>query len=182
MRLVWAILLSVGLAACGGSSGGEAHSLQVHGPAAPTGVTATAGDEYVMVDGTVDPTATAVNLYWKIGTGVTKANGTKLVVTTAPQMHTGLTNGTNYCYVVTAIVGGVESTDSAEHCATPTPVTAAADPLFADQWHLANTGQTGGNGVAGKAGKDINVTTSMGHHQGHRCTHRHRGRRTGSRS
>ncbi len=32
------------------------------------------------------------------------------------------------------------------------------DPLFADQWHLKNTGQTGLNGVAGKAGEDLNIS------------------------
>lgn len=31
------------------------------------------------------------------------------------------------------------------------------DPLFADQWHLKNTGQPGRSGVAGKLGEDLNV-------------------------
>lgn len=32
------------------------------------------------------------------------------------------------------------------------------DPLFIDQWHLKNTGQTGRDGVTGKVGEDINVS------------------------
>ncbi|MBI5891999.1 MAG: S8 family serine peptidase [Nitrosomonadales bacterium] len=154
-RLVLATLLSAGLAACGGGGGGGT-TTPATPPAAPTAVTAVAGDQYVKVDGTVDPAATAVNLYWKVGTGVTKSNGAKLVVTTAPQWHTGLTNGQQYCYVVTAVVGGVESADSAEACATPAAVNMAVDdPFFAEQWHLLSTGtQAGASGVAA-AGEDV---------------------------
>jgi kexin len=146
------LLASLFLTACGGGGGGSASP-----PAAPTGVTATPGDGYVLLDGPPVTGATAYNIYWSTNTGVSKANGTKLAVTSTPQAHTGLNNTTTYYYVVTAVGAGGESADSAQVSAMPTAVTAAADPLYGDQWHLKNTGQLGANSVAGVSGEDMNV-------------------------
>ncbi|MGZ5075438.1 MAG: S8 family serine peptidase [Methylobacter sp.] len=64
-------------------------------------------------------------------------------------------NGIPYTDVVVTItgvisVGGV----------TPIGAVTPNDPLFTDQWHLKNTGQTGRNGVAGKVGEDLNVSNA----------------------
>lgn len=148
------LLITLALSSCGGGGGGSSSPP----PSAPTGVTATAKDGYVLIDVQPVTGATAYNIYWSTTAGVTPATGNKLAVTSTPQAHTGLANdGTTYHYVVTAVGAGGESVVSAEAAATPTAAAAAADPLFADQWHLLNTGQQGASGVAAKPGEDINV-------------------------
>lgn len=61
--------------------------------------------------------------------------------------------GTTYTDVVVAL-SGVVSVGSSSPLADLVP----SDPLFADQWHLKNTGQPGRDGVAGKVGEDLNVS------------------------
>lgn len=46
---------------------------------------------------------TEYNIYWSLNPGVTIATGTKIADVTTPHDHTGLTNGTTYHYVVTAV-------------------------------------------------------------------------------
>jgi hypothetical protein len=58
--------------------------------------------------------ASSYNLYWRTTTGVTKWNGTKIAGVTNPYNQTGLTPGTTYYYVLTAVTSGVESADSNE--------------------------------------------------------------------
>ncbi|MGZ5052382.1 MAG: S8 family serine peptidase [Methylobacter sp.] len=62
-------------------------------------------------------------------------------------------NGVPYTDVVVAI-SGVLSVGGRTSIPDITP----NDPLFTDQWHLKNTGQTGRDNVAGKVGEDINVS------------------------
>ncbi len=163
VRLFLAVILSASLAACsGGGGGGSAATTPVITPVTslpttPTGVTATAKDGYVLLDALPVTGATAYNIYWATTSGVSKANGTKLAVTSTPQPHTGLANGQPYYYVVTAMSGVSESAESAQVSATPAAATAVVDPLLADQWHLLNTSQAGATGVPAKGGEDINV-------------------------
>lgn len=89
-------------------------------PAAPTGISATAGDGQVTISWTAVSGATSYNVYWLTSTGVTKAGGTKINGVTSPYTHTGRTNGTKYYYVVTAVNSSGESVESAQVSATPT--------------------------------------------------------------
>lgn len=58
-----------------------------------------------------DPSAgaTSYNLYWSTVPGVTPANGTRIGSVSSPYVHTGLTAGTTYYYVVTAADSSSES-------------------------------------------------------------------------
>lgn len=58
--------------------------------------------------------ATTYNVYWSTTTGVTTANGTKIVGAMLPFTHTGLATGTTYNYIVTAVSGSTESAASAQ--------------------------------------------------------------------
>lgn len=93
-------------------------------PAAPEVVHAVPGDQKVTIDWSPVSRATAYNLYWSLapnptpgGAGVTKVaaiNGTTYD-------HTGLTNGSTYYYLVTAVNTGGESVASSAVSATPLP-------------------------------------------------------------
>ena len=56
--------------------------------------------------------ATTYNVYWSTTPGVIKANGTEIVGAMPPFTHTGLTAGTTYYYVVTAVSGTTEGAAS----------------------------------------------------------------------
>ena len=145
------------LAGCGGGGGSSAPAPL---PPAPTGLTATPKDGYVLLDANPPAsgvTVTGYNIYWSTAAGVNKTTVNKIAVGSTPQAHTGLANGTKYYYVATAINANGESAESTEVSATPVAVTASADPLFVDQWNLKNTGQSGATPVAAKVGEDINV-------------------------
>lgn len=156
-RLLFPLLISANilLTACGGSSSSSVATTAP--PAAPTGLTATAYDSYVLLNADPATDATGYNLYWSTASGVTPTSGAKIVVGSTPQAHTGLNNNTEYFYVVTAVNAGGESAASAQASATPLAVTTSADPLNADplyihQWHLKNTSQLGGT-----INEDMNV-------------------------
>lgn len=152
-----AIIAGLMLAACGGGSGGGGGAAAPP-PAIPTGLTATAKDGYVLLDANVASDVTGVNIYWSTASGVSKTTGTKIIVGSSPQAHTGLTNGTPYYYVVTALNAGGESAATAQISATPVAVAMGlTDPLYVYQWHLKNTGQKSATGIAGTLGEDMHV-------------------------
>lgn len=148
------------VSSCGGAD--PAGSLV---PSAPTGVSAAAGNTQVTVSWTAVTGATSYNVYYRATAGVTIANGTKVPSAASGHAVTSLSNGTTYYFTVTAVNAVGESAVSAEvHAMPSSAVTISAnapyvpnDPLFAAQWHLKNTGQTGANGVAGTADEDLNV-------------------------
>jgi len=158
VRLISIASFCFGLVSCGGGSLSVPAAPPAPLPATPTGVVATAGDGYVLLDGNPVSGATAYNIYWRTTPGVSKSNGTQLVVSSTPQAHTALSNGTTYYYVVTAVDANGESTPSTEVSATPATLNTGGDPLFADQWHLLNASQVGTTGVLAKSGEDINVS------------------------
>lgn len=88
-------------------------------PSAPTGVTATAGDGQVTISWSAVSGATSYNIYCSTTSGVTKTTGTEISNATSDHTHTGLTNGTTYYYIVTAVNFQGESVESAQVSATP---------------------------------------------------------------
>ncbi len=146
------LLLAFYLAACGGGGGAT-----VSIPSAPNGVSSNPRDSNNVISWTVVTGAASYNIYWSTSSGVNKSSGTKISLANNPQTHTGLTNGTTYYYVVTALSDGGESAESSQVSATPVAAVAAPDPLYGDQWNLKNTGQLDANNVAGVTGEDINL-------------------------
>jgi fibronectin type 3 domain-containing protein len=99
-------------------------------PVAPTGVSATGGANQVSVSWSAVSGAASYNLYWSTTSGVTTATGTKISAVTSPYVQTGLTAGTAYYYVVTAVNVSGESPSSAQATATTNapPVVIPAAP------------------------------------------------------
>jgi len=95
-------------------------------PAAPTGVTATGGSLQVTLSWAAVSGATSYNVYYSTTSGVTTATGTKIAGAATPYVQTGLTAGTTYYYIVTAVNSAGEGTASTQASA----VTAAATPAF----------------------------------------------------
>jgi len=96
-------------------------------PGIPTGATATAGNALVSLTWTAPAgAASGYNIYRSTtsGTGYTKVNTS--AVTAASYTDTGVTNGTTYYYVVTAINSTGESAYSTQASATPSSQPAAA--------------------------------------------------------
>ncbi len=88
-------------------------------PAAPEGVVATAGDGEVTLAWDAVAGAASYNVYYGTSSGVTTASGTELPGVSSGDAVTGLSNGTTYYFIVTAVSTGGESTGSSEVSATP---------------------------------------------------------------
>ena len=92
-------------------------------PDTPINVTAVAGDQVITL--AWDEVAGATyNLYMGTSSGVSTDSNSALnfmqhINITNPFTHTGLTNGTTYYFVITAVVNGIESDISTEVAATP---------------------------------------------------------------
>ena len=86
-------------------------------PAAPTDLSATAGDTHVALTWTASTGATG----YKVKRSTTDGGPYTTVgtPTAASYTNTGLTNGTTYYYVVTAVNAGAESDDSDQVSSTP---------------------------------------------------------------
>jgi hypothetical protein len=131
-----AVVMSSGLAGCGGGGGGGASPTTTTNstattttttttttatvPSSPT-ISATAGDTQVTLSWPAVSGATSYNVYWGTSSGVTTASGNEVVSVNSPYTHTGLSNGTTYYYIVTAVNSVGESTASPEVSATPNP-------------------------------------------------------------
>lgn len=102
-----AILLAAIFSACSGGDGS-------FNP--PTGLTATIGNNggELVISWTASDGAISYNLYYGTSPGVTTTTGTKITGATSPYAHTGLTNGTRYYYIATAVSGTSESAASTE--------------------------------------------------------------------
>jgi len=119
-------------------------------PAAPTGVAAALGDDQVTISWNAVTGAASYNIYWATAPGVTTANGTHISGAVSPYTQTGLTNGTTYYYIVTAVNAVGESAASPQVSATPAaPANAPATP-------------TGVTAVAGDSQVTLSWNTASG--------------------
>ena len=136
-------------------------------PAAPTLTSATAGDTEVTLAWGAVTGATSYNVYRGTASGVTKATGTKFTGVTSPYDATGLTNGTPYFFIVTAVGAGGESAASNERSATPTaPAAAFTQADLTGTWKvnmLRTSSDNTGNGwlrATGTANASGSITVS----------------------
>ena len=154
---------------------------QIPSPGAPTGLTAVSGNAKTTISWTATSGATSYNLYWSNTTGVTPATGTKIEGVTSPYTHAGLTNTTNYYYILTAVNAGGESVASGQASArpevpiagAPTGLTAAAGNAKTTITWTSVSGATGYNlywsttsGVTPATGTKISGVTSPYTHTG----------------
>ena len=72
-------------------------------PPAPTGVTVTSGDGQVRISWDPVKKATTYNLYWSNQSDVKISGSKKIGDVSSPYLHKGLSNGSSYYYVVTAV-------------------------------------------------------------------------------
>lgn len=123
-------------------------------PSAPSGLAATGGVQKNTLTWNPVSDATSYNLYWSLTAGVTIITGTKITSITSPYDHTGLTDATEYFYVITAVNANGESVISNEVSATTTAAITytAFDPAAKD----ASITLSGSNLIATSA----NTTTN----------------------
>ena len=150
-------------------------------PSAPTLVTATPGDGQITIGWNAVSGATSYNLYLASQSGVTKSNyttlpnGTKQTGVTGPFTTIGLTNGTTYYVVVTAVNASGESSESSQVSATPQVAPVVTGKLndtgiTASQCYQAGSdvlvacssagAMALNNAQDGMAGRDANVATN----------------------
>ena len=123
----------------------------------PTGLTATAGNAQAALIWTAVTGATGYNVKRGSASGgpyTTVASN----VSTASYTNTGLTNGTTYYYVVSALIGTRESANSSQVPATPTaPVVGGTLP---SPWQTRDIGAVAAVGSATAAGGTFTITGS----------------------
>ncbi len=117
-------------------------------PAAPTGLTATAGNALVALSWTASSGATSYNVYRGTASGGESATAIATGITTTSYTNTGLTNGTAYYYKVAALNASGTSAQSSEVSATPAASTLtigiACGGTAAYSPYVADTDYSGG--------------------------------------
>lgn len=118
--LMLGLVLSLGVAACGG--GGKEEKKPGSGSttlAAPTNLTATAGDARVSLSWTAVSGARDYSVYQATAPGAQSATPVQSGITGTSVTLTGLSNGTIYYFVVKAVNASTTSAASNEVAATP---------------------------------------------------------------
>jgi len=155
LAVMFSVLLISG---CGGGGGGSSPAV----PPAPTGVTATAGDNEATIGWDNVAGATSYNLYYSATTGVPKATATKVTGVTSPHIVAGLSNGTAYYFVVTAVDAIGESADSVQASATPTATPAPPAPTGVTATALHGEASIGWDNVTGATSYNVYYSTTTG--------------------
>ena len=88
-------------------------------PIAPYNVKADGADSKSVVSWSNVANATGYNLYWSLSPDVSVSTGEKISNVSSPYTHTGLSNGTSYFYIVTAVDSYSESNPSSVVSALP---------------------------------------------------------------
>ncbi|MEW6332998.1 MAG: fibronectin type III domain-containing protein [Thermodesulfobacteriota bacterium] len=117
-------------------------------PPAPAGVAATSGATRVTISWNAVATALTYNLYWSNAPDIRTGASTKITSVTSPYSHGGLSNGTPYYYVVTAVNLYGESNVSQEVSAIPLtdPANARTRVVWVQEMgDGSDPGATGGN-------------------------------------
>jgi len=135
-------------------------------PAAPNAVIASGGTNQVTISWGAVTAASSYNVYYATTSGVTKTNGTKIANASSPVVQTGLTAGTTYYYIVTAVNSAGEGTASVQVAATtlpaaPTP-TAPAAPTGVTAVGGANQATITWPAVSGAASYNVYWSTTGG--------------------
>lgn len=139
-------------------------------PSPPLFVMATPGDGQVTVAWDQIIRASSYNLYMASVPGVTKDNystlpdGMKHDGVTSPFVHTGLTPGKTYYFVVTAIEDGVEGPNSREAAATlvGTLTWVSVGGLSTISFHAVAADKTDGSIAYAAGGRNVYKTTDGG--------------------
>jgi fibronectin type 3 domain-containing protein len=137
-----------------GTSGmsNEASATPFGAPAAPTGLTATAGNAQVSLSWSSATGATSYNLYRGTTSGGESTTAIATGITTTSYTNTGLTNGTTYYYKVAAVNSSGTSAMSNEASATPQSSGSIANGVYYIVSHCSNLGlddpSGGGSGTA----------------------------------
>jgi fibronectin type 3 domain-containing protein/alpha-tubulin suppressor-like RCC1 family protein len=129
-------------------------------PSAPTGVSATAGDGQIVVQWSAQA-GLSYNLYYSTTSG-TGVEGSLEENVSSPFTVTGLTDGTTYYIVVTAVNGSGESVASDEVSATPQSAGPPASPTGVNVISGSGEVTVTWNGVSGATGYNVYYSTTPG--------------------
>ncbi|MGD8937737.1 MAG: leucine-rich repeat domain-containing protein [Gammaproteobacteria bacterium] len=102
------------------------------GTLTPVAAKAIGGNEKVTVTWEEVTGASHYNIYWGTASGITTESENVIAGAHPPYVHSGLSNGATYYYVVTAVSGGAEGRLSPEVWATPSSEGTAIDGVFTD--------------------------------------------------
>jgi len=133
-------------------------------PAAPAGVSAVGGANQATISWPAVAGAASYNVYWSTASGVTKASGTKIAGATSPYVQTGLSAGTSYYYIVTALNSVGESAGSNVASASTSPAAPAlpSAPTGASATGGANQVTVAWSAVSGATSYNIYWSTASG--------------------
>lgn len=128
------VILCLLLCAC---SGNEPWRYDPGAPDQPAGLAATADNGKVALNWPAANNAAAYNIYYSTSPGVSRATGTKsATVAGTSYIQTGLTNGTTYYFVVTAVNSNSESAESSQVAATPASLGSYAQGDLTGVWNF----------------------------------------------
>jgi hypothetical protein len=152
------VSLTVLILVCSGCGGGGSSDTTLlpattQPPAKPSGIVVSGGNTQATVSWTAVSDATSYNIYYATTALVTASTGTKIANAANPSVVTGLTNGTQYYFVVTAVNAGGESSVSSEKAVTP-----AAAPQAPG--NPTGVTATGGVGQANVSWSAVTLATS----------------------